>query len=196
MMKANFLYFFTAILMIFFQNFAIGIGLNPISETAIIKSPNVDYNNWKEISRSLMDTQGLVERIPVDQTVENWSELVAVQYLKLGNVNESFNDIMEILKKQTLTKYPGSKVSWNVIEENKNDMIYEWILHEPYKKIPLQHEIARAFLTKGTFHRVGFTRTKTPISLQEREEWIKVLKESSVMSLKEASKIKGFSLFP
>jgi hypothetical protein len=188
----------TIISTLLFQGFAYSSELPP--ETAIFKLPNNDYCKWVEITRLVNEHEGIIERIPSDQTLENWTSLISIQYMALPSDNklppEALEEIVDLIRKVSTSKYPSNMVTWNIIEKNKNDIIYEWILSEPYKNIPPQHEITRAFITKRGFHRVGIARKNMKMSQEERGYWVKQLKESSVKSYAEALKSQGFSLTP
>jgi len=154
---------------------------HPPSSTIVLKLP--DHENWKEISRSVSENSGLVERIPNSQSIENWSELICIQYQK-NDVFKSIciENIVNQLRETTLNSHPGNKVSWKILENSANDIIYEWILHKPCQDIPPQHEIARIFLTKsGEMHRIGFTRRNALMTPEERTNWIKLLRESTTI---------------
>jgi hypothetical protein len=168
------------------------------SETAVLILPNHRNSNWNEISRIVTDQEGMVERIPFYQTSKNWSQLICVQYVSISKNNEnimtSIENILDALREEMVSSYP-EHITWKILEKNKNDILYEWILQK-HDDIPTEHEIARGFLTKTGFHRVGFTRKNAEMSPAEREKWIKLLKEStSVVSYQQAINIsKGFSL--
>lgn len=172
----------------------------PPSEIIVLKLHDNNYRHWREICRNVTEKDGCIEYIPTVQTPENWSELIAIQYKDLsalfkGNNIWSLEEILSLLKKTTQNYYPGAKVTWNIIEKNKNSIIYEWILHKPYKKVPPQHEIARAFLTETGFHRIGFTRRNREMTPDEQNKWIKLFRESAmVVSLEEAIHNKGLSM--
>lgn len=161
------------------------------SETIVFKSPNNSYANWKEIARCVTEKEGIIECIPSNQQIANWSELICIQYfdtscMKRKAIN-SIEDAIELLRATTLASYPGNKVTWRQIEKNKSDAIYEWILHKPFKNIPPQHEVARIFLTNTGLHRIGFTRKNKEMSSEERDRYIKSLCASvSVVSIEEA----------
>src|SRR5262249_15211111 len=144
------------------------------------------------------EKEALVERIPSSQNPENWSELIGIQFFDLSLLEakaiKSIEDFAKGLQKITINAYPNSKVSWRYIEKNQNDIIYEWVLHEPYKNIPLQHEIARIFLSQSGFHRIGYTRKGQEMNSSEREEWVKSLRQANIVKIDEAGKIQGLSL--
>jgi len=159
-------------------------------ETAILKLPDNSEANWKEISRFLSNKEGSIETIPLNQTIQDWSELICIQYIDTSewkkNIDPTLDSVLDCVRKETLSSYPEKMVTWNIIEKNQDDVIYEWILHKSYKNNPPQHEISRAFLTKRGLHRVGFTRKNGQMSLEEREKWVNLLKEnSSVVSFQE-----------
>lgn len=187
-------------IVILFQNLTISAEPITLVETAILQLRDTDYLNWKEISRNVNKREGFVELIPNDQTSQTWSELICVQYLDFTGRDPKIMGIgafVGAIQNTTLAAYPGNRVSWTIIEKNKDDIIYEWILHKPFKNIPPQHEIARAFLTENKFHRIGITRKNHEMTEEERQTWLKLLKEStSVVSFEEAVKIKGISLVP
>jgi len=168
---------------------------HPPAKTIVLKLSG--YENWKEISRSVSENSGMVERIPAGQSIENWSELICIQYQKFDNAKGlCIEDLVNEFRKNTLNSYPGNKVSWKIIDNSANAIIYEWILHKPYKDIPPQHEIARIFLTKnGEFHRIGFTRQHTVMTEEERNKWIKSLRESTnVVPWEQAAADDGLSM--
>lgn len=168
-------------------------------ETVILTLPDENYAGWKEIARGVSKKEGVIECIPVSQEVENWSELISIQYKDRADINReaarSIEAAVDCLRKTTVAAYPGNKVTWTILEKNKSDILYEWILHESYQNIPPQHELARAFLTEQGLHRVGFVRQNREMSAEEREKWIKSLRKSAVVSIEEASKTpQGLSL--
>ena len=161
------------------------------SETIVLKSPNNSYANWKEIARFVTEKEGVIEYIPSDQQIANWSELICIQYFDKSamkkKASNSIEDAMELFRESILAYYTGNKVTWRLIEKNKSDAIYEWILHKPFKDIPPQHEVARAFLTDMGLHRIGFTRKNKEMSSEERERCIKSLQDSvAVVSIEKA----------
>lgn len=167
------------------------------SEILILQLPEETYRDWKEISRCVSEKNALVEYIPLDQRNESWSQLISIHYYDrsmIQNSIASLGQMIEVMRKEIVSRYPGVKVSWKVIQKNKSDFIFEWILYQHHENSPPQHEIARAFLTDSGLHRVGFTRKYSKMSPAEREKWISLLQESSSLvrletALKEAKKL-------
>jgi len=169
-------------------------------ETIVLKLPNDNYADWKEISSYLSRKEGLVERIPVNQSVKDWVELICIQYHDRsqwddGTIAYPIEEIMKRLEKVTIGSYPGNKVTWRILEKSETAVIYEWILHKPYKDVPSQHEIAHGFLTEHGFHRIGITCKNREMTSEERERWMELLRESVVViPVEEAKTVQGLSL--
>lgn len=198
-MKIKFLVFILSIFITFNHGIASAIELRDPSplETARLKLPCSSASNWKEINRLVNKQEGMIENIPLNQTPQNWSELICIQYMDISSITtkHSFENILASLRETTLSSYPGNQVTWRIIEKNKDPVIYEWILHKSYKDIPPQHEIVRAFITDKAFHRVGFTRKNEMMNPDEREMWIKLLKENaSVVPFQEGTNSDCLSL--
>ena len=171
----------------------------PPLETAILKFPDNSEGNWKEITRYVNKVEGVVETIPLDQTLSNWSESICVQYIDVLEGNKkaphSLANLLKRVRMGSIARHLGNEVTWNILEDNKDDIIYEWILQKPYKDTPAEHEISRAFLTKTGFHRIGFTRRYGQMDPKEREKWIKLLRENvSVIAFEEGDNSEGLSL--
>ncbi len=150
-------------------------------ETLLLKLPDNESENWKPIARHAATMQGIVEYIPSKQVKENWEDLIAFQYFEVSKKfsrKNPIDEILSLLKKTTIDKYPGSKVTWNVIEKKQGEAIYEWILHSQHGKIPPQHEIVRIFYRNNFVHRIGFTHLNEVINSDLRSKWIQLLSES------------------
>ncbi len=184
-MRNKFSLIFVSILGIFVHGMIYAdthVNSNP-PETIVMTISNDDNLHWKEISRVITDEECLVERIPHDQDEKNWSELITIQYFSKAVINKEIRDSIERvvnqLKNVTLARYPKDTVVWRVIEKNKDDVLFEWILTKPYKNSRPQHEICRAFLTPTSFHRIGVTKKYKEMNQEERNQWIKALREST-----------------
>lgn len=173
----------------------------PPPETIVLTLPDNSYAAWKEIARKVSENEGLVEHAPFNQTLVNLSELITIQYHSRTTWNRerassvSLEELLDSIREATSFSYPGSKITWKIIEKSEHDSIYERILHGE-GAIPTEHDIVRVFLTKFGLHRVVFTRKHTEMSPEEREKWIRLLKESAtVVSFEEATHAsEGFSM--
>ena len=168
------------------------------SEMLVLELPKNDCTDWKEINRLVAEKEGIVELIPSKQNAANWSQLIAIQYYDKSAMNpkttKSIAASVKAIRDTTIAAYPGNKVTWNIIEKNENDIIYEWILHNAYKNSPPQHEISRAFMTKKGFHRIGLTCKHREMTKDERENWLRSLRDSVSIKSNEEGKKTPYSL--
>jgi hypothetical protein len=154
------------------------------TETVLLRLPENMEKNWKEINRYVNKKQGIIESIPLDQTVQNWTDLICIAYYSKSvfsnkKVVQSVDAWVNKIRSIALSGYPDDIATWKIIEKNENDVIYESILHKTYSSMPAQSEIARAFLTDSGAHRVGFTKKNALMSTEEKKKWIKILKENT-----------------
>lgn len=151
-------------------------------ETAVLQLPASFEADWKEITHYVNKEEGTIEVIPLNQTIQNWSALIAIQYMDSSNWDKavcSLDVILDYLRKEFLSSYPEETVTWQILEKDEKGVIYEWMLHKPHKGTPIQHEVSRAFFTPSGFHRVGITRKNRHMNPEERTTWIKLLRENT-----------------
>jgi len=167
-----------------------------LNEFALLNVPQNNSKDWKEIVRNTKLTEGMVEWIPCNQTKDNFSEIIAIQYYEKSILDENMRNLdkaIEKIRKVALSAFPSNKVSFKILEKNQNDILYE-VLHQEYKDSPKEHEISRILFTKRGFHRVGISQRYSEINSIKREECIKNLKEISIVTSNEAAESEGFSL--
>jgi hypothetical protein len=80
----------TALTLIHVAAYSISADDRPPAEMIILKLPN--SADWKVINWQVNANEAIVERIPLNQTCANWSELINMQYfdivtLKLKNMS-------------------------------------------------------------------------------------------------------------
>lgn len=195
-MKNKFLLLVISIsmLLILKDSFASVIDIIPTpAETIVLKLPNRDYVNWKEIAKTVNTKQRSVDFIPKEQLNQNYSELIRLQYYDFSNRKDASNitidSILDRIQETVVSGYSGSKIDWKILEKNKNDIMYEWVLYDS-RNIPTQHEIVRIFFKNEGFHAVEFTHKNSELPPDERNQWISLLKNSvSIISYAEANNI-------
>ncbi len=146
----------------------------------VLTPPANDPTQWKEIGRLVTQKEALVELIPCDQSEQNFSELIGIQYYDISDRKiPSARNFMNTLRQEFLSAHPDFKLSWNIIEQNKDDIIYEWALVTPLNE--LEQEISRLCIKDKEFHRIGFTKKHKEFLPEERQHWIKLLRESTTL---------------
>lgn len=131
--------------------------------------------NWKKAHEQRIKDESIVEWIPADQTLNDFTEMVSFTTFDLSkqkNRPKSARDFQEYLRKATISAYPGSKVKWNNIKQSLNDVTYEWQLLNKYKDVVPQHEITRMTLDGMKLNQVTYIKKVPEIDAKTREEWI------------------------
>jgi len=164
-----------------------------LPETAVLTLPKEKENRkWKQIAKIIDLDKRFIELIPTDQEITNWSEILVIQFFGGKDRNKktvSTKQIAEQTRKTLFEKYPGSKISWNLLEQTESHYMYEWILHVPYVHIPPQHVIGLSLLTDKGIHNVIFNRRFKEMDQKERLKWIEIIKNHvSIKNIEEAAK--------
>jgi len=163
-------------------------------DSVVLKSPPGSAANWKEINRYLGGEHCIVEYIPIDQTVEDIKDIIIIQ--KTGVLEDTpLSAYLESLKRGIYSQYSGKITNWKVIEENKNDCIFEWTLEDTAQG-QLVNDIIRIFKTNCGVYHISYTRKDKVIHSDEKEQRIKLLKESAcIISFEEAKTSKDILSF-
>lgn len=149
-------------------------------ETVLLEFPDQSEEKWKEILRFVSDTESNIERIPIHQTAQNWTDLIAMhQYVRSPQL--SLSRYLQEIHKSVVSAYPGKEVIWKVLESTAGSAIYEWILSSAYKDIPPQHAISRVFFTEKAIHGIIFNKQKSMMSSSERANWIDLFKNHTTV---------------
>jgi len=167
------------------------------TEAAVLALPNKGCENWKESVRHLTDGGSLVQFLPSGQTLENWSEVITIDYtdwsLVPKNMPRSVEGILSRDQAEEETASNGSSNERTILEKDENSFLYE--INPPSREQFSEWQIGRVCTTKGGFHNVSITRKKAPTTQLEKEEWIKILKNNfTVLPWAQAAKMEGLSL--
>jgi hypothetical protein len=152
------------------------------SEIIVLAIPkNQLVHEFKEVTRSATPN-GLTlrELIPPNESLENWSKMLTIQFLdkKLLPSSDLRNNL-KLLYMQAKEKYQG--LVWNVIEQSPETSTYEWACPYGFRSIPAQYEIVRLIMTKKGLHRAAITK-KSPFSDSERQLWLQRLGEAHIFN--------------
>ena len=84
---------------------------------------------------------------------------------------------MNLLKEGIAKRCP--EVKWNVIEKTKNDILFEWRV-ENCPQNDDQHQVQRLLNGKWNGFNIAYVRKIKELAPDEREQWLKVLRESKI----------------
>lgn len=134
-----------------------------------------DSSGWKFGSGSDRKGQTLVEYVPRDESINNWSKLLTIQFLE--DAQSTPGALMEAARTRMQARCPN--VSWNVIREDTTSVLYEWKI-SGCSGNPDQNEIARLLKGNDGVHRIAYVEKTSNITAPEREKWIKAFSDAYV----------------
>ncbi len=134
-----------------------------------------DPSGWKFGSGSNRRGQTIAEFVPHDESIDNWTRLLTIQFLETEIRSPAV--VMDDLKSKMQARCPDSY--WSIINQDSVSILYEWNIKNCSLN-PDQHEIARLLKGNDGLHRVAYTELTTAINPSTREKWITSFKEAYV----------------
>lgn len=131
---------------------------------------------WKAAGGSDRQGRTLAEFVPQDESIENWSRLLTIQFIEQQGLSPV--DSMTQLRAAMQSRCPGS--SWKIIQQDSTSVLYEWSIAGCGSN-PDQHEIARMLKGNDGIQRIAFTRKGAELEPSERDLWIKTFSEAYVI---------------
>jgi hypothetical protein len=144
-------------------------------ETASLHVPD-SVGKWKTGGGSERRGRTLAEFVPQDESIDNWSRLLTVQFIEQKGVSPL--ECMDRLRATMQSRCPGS--SWQIIQQDSASVLYEWSIARCGSN-PDQHEIARLLKGNDGIQRIAFTRKNAELEPSEREQWIRIFSEAYVV---------------
>jgi hypothetical protein len=139
-------------------------------ETVYVPAEN---NGWKVGYGVNKPGVTLIEYIPVNETIDNWTRIFTIQFLE--GIRDSTSTTVKKLQSTMLGNCPNTK--WDVIAEKNLSVTYE---RETLAcKGGNEYEIARLLKGNDGIHRISYT-ARNPISEAERNKWLKAFSEAYV----------------
>lgn len=141
-------------------------------------APVFDDRSWK-LGWSQNKGGAVYEEYVLDgETVENWSELVTIQFFP--GLNKQTNpDIFEAGQKTNLSSVCPS-IIWEPLYQSDNERIWKWSISGCSGQQD-QSEIARLIKTDGGFHVWHYAIKKSSIPLEKEKVWLEKLKAIEVV---------------
>lgn len=110
-----------------------------------------------------------VERIPRDQSMQSWTEMISTHFFAHGNHCFTAN----------------SAIAWaqvaeegEIIDEDENEVILEEVITESSGAPYTLHEIIRVIWTPKGVHRVSYSYKGEKLDYEQRKYWLNKLKAS------------------
>lgn len=140
--------------------------------------PVFDGRSW-ELGWS-QNKEGMVyqEYVLDGETVENWSELVTIQFFP-GLNNNTNPDVFEASQKAHMSLVCPS-INWESLYQSENERIWKWSITGCQGQ-PDQSEIAMLKRTDEGFHVWHYAIKKSPIPSEKEQAWLEKLKAIEVI---------------
>ena len=143
-----------------------------------IKLDLPDYA-WKcAFRQTAPNGQSIVEIIPINQTLDNRSEMITIQFHPKSWASSAV-EFVNALYVQESQIYRD--MQWNVLKQSDNDVIYEWILPNGYKNYPPQHEIVRIIWTTQGLHRIAYEKKTKALDMQTKTLWLNRIETAQLL---------------
>ena len=141
-----------------------------------------DGRQWLPGHRLVNNIHTTTEYVLPGQEVQNWEELVTVERL-LGLADRKVDpqQLMESIKQRIQNLDP--KAEWKIIEENENDVLYEWRLSGTLERPP-HHELARLVKGRRDIYRIAYA-ARTELGTN-RDTWTNLLRSAKLVELTDA----------
>jgi hypothetical protein len=134
-----------------------------------------DPETWHQVSAVDDGRNTLVELAPEGQTLANWRELCSIGLKADDGAPRALQATLHEL--ETKMHGHGGHVTWNVIEETPESVLYEWtIAGAPNEQD--QGEIARLVRGREGLLRAAYAHRYLPLPAERRAQWIGILRRA------------------
>lgn len=136
-----------------------------------------DGREWVIDRDENLDGQGIVEYILKDESKNNWTELVTIQYFWSDSLDpkELFKMFMNDLKNHA----GNAEVSETIIEEKDRDVIAKWEVEGTAED---QQEVIRIMGDGRIVAIVRYTVKKDKVDPEKLKKWTDIIKNASLNS--------------
>lgn len=139
------------------------------------QNAHFDNRPWKAAWGKKTDQILTVEYIPAGDDINNWNELITSQFIPS---KESITPVQYMnLFKDNLRK-SGVLYQFNVIEEQSNQIIYEFKVDNP--KNLIQDEIQKVVKGQDGIYILHYATKKSDMGEADRKKWVDNLKNSTL----------------
>lgn len=155
-----------------------------ITEGVIVPIPESELQQkWTLAYQEVApDGSWILEWVPKGEVIDNWSELLQLQFLPFSitgrsvSASELSKQIIEMLKE----KFPNLKSS--ITERSVDNVLVSWTLSEPSNGEAAQDELAEIISTPKGIYRVAYTKKVPQMDSKLKDLWSQRLSQAKVAS--------------
>lgn len=141
-------------------------------------------DEWVVANVSETKTQRIIEFVPPGQKIEDWTELLTLQTIKMPRKPPAIDAIAAASYENLVTQCPG-QVTWNVIAReilttpSRESMLFEWSVKDCPPEAD-QHEVARILYGKFNIFRIAYVAKTSSLASEKRDKWIAELTATKI----------------
>lgn len=129
--------------------------------------------DWNECWNLPVLDYRIVEYIPVGESLDNWSEMVTLQFLNSVETPENF---LALFQEGICSQ--NESASFEVVESTPDALTWEWRISTPSPGGGVQHELCHLVRAKGGWFRIAYTKKVAKLSSHERSDWLAALQSA------------------
>lgn len=133
---------------------------------------NLDNRKWVLGWSSPDKSMIFDEYVLKGETVDDWSELLTIQYFPGLNKHTNL-DVFEAMQKQSLASVCPA-IKWESVSVKQNDRMWKFTFSNCSGQ-PDQSELARAIKTNTGIHVIHYAIKKSPMPSRNEKAWIEIL---------------------
>lgn len=140
--------------------------------------------DWKMVHRYAPDAGTFViEYIPSNQTLSNWSEMVTLQYFSYRFLKSDSKPVHQWVNriKDSLEKEYGN-VNWKVLDKTSNSMTVEWKFPFGLGGNPPEYDIMKFVTTDKGLHQISYASKVKNLDPERRQKWVDFIINAQVVN--------------
>lgn len=124
----------------------------------------------------------VIEYIPSGETLENWSEMITVQYFSYAFLKSGPSSAGQFANKIRLTiEKQYNNVNWKVLDKTPESITVEWKFPHGVGGHPPEYDIMKMVTTDKGLHQISYATRVTKMDPEQRLKWIDFIKGANVV---------------
>ena len=139
-----------------------------------------ENSRWQQGKGGGDANQFITEATPKGQSVNNWKELITLQYYSKATDNYSITQHLK--EKESLLTGACPDINFNLLSESGTEAVYQWSISN-CKGQDDQFEVARYIKTDNGIHRVSYSQKNSSPTQKDYDKWLYIIKDARVIKI-------------
>jgi hypothetical protein len=148
------------------QNINISSNHFRVSEWTLL----LDKSNWQEGSNQITREDHLIEYIPINETIDNWSSILT-SHASYTHIEVDW--LYDYIRKNLAKDCPS--FIYEMVDKTSKSIIFEWS-HAGCNGNPAVHELRKIVNQNNYMYSISFTSKNDKLFDQNKEDWISKFK--------------------